>query len=135
MNRGKQIFVGVFLLLAIAAMGWTLTFGGKLTDNLPPIIAIFVCLMLAVAVLVPFGRPVLPRVTLGLASVALIGLTIWMALELKKLDDIELIQLGVVIVGAVLGGFYALTGKYEKDWPFAEVFARTASPSSPQPKS
>lgn len=79
-------------------------------------------MMLALAIIIPWGKPYTTRFMMGLMSAGLIIMAIWMiATTPLKVEEVS--RLVVAGIMSIFPALYAITGKYPSHWPFAEVFA------------
>jgi hypothetical protein len=119
----KPYLVAGFLILCAVALGWSATLDNlNFMDRLIPAGGGFIALMLALAIIIPWGKPYTTRIMMGLMSVGLIIMAIWvLATTPLKFDDIKWLVIAGIM--SIFPAIYAITGRYPRHWPFAEVFA------------
>lgn len=119
----KPYLVAGILTLCAIVLGFSATLDNlSLIDQLIPATGGFIALMLAIAIVVPWGKPYTTRIMMGTMSAGLIIVVIWVLCTAPlKFDEVKWLVIAAVM--SIFPALYAITGRYPRDWPFAEVFA------------
>jgi hypothetical protein len=140
MPTKKHLLFGLFCLLIAALFGWSLSIVNAPLEKQPlPLLGMFVSILLAITLLIPWGRPYTPRVTMAFIGIGLLVLVVWLLIDQPQgkkpwnaggdlKDMVLLILIGFASIIAI---YYSLTGKYARDWPFSEIFAQKQAEERP----
>lgn len=128
MGRGTQILIGVILLLLSFVLLIMASIPEERSFATGRLLGAMIAGLLGFACTFTWGRPLTTRVSLGLLSVAMVAMIVFI-LTSEKPELKPCVFAGFV---ALVSGAYAVTGYYPENLPLAQVFAKkNASPPAP----